>query len=191
MHSDTRHPNLARGSILSVNRHRLHRIQRPPIFSAIDDLADDSILSIQMRLLGVRDEELRLVCVWSCIGTCNDTATVKLERGSNFVSERFAPDRLTAFACPCRIACLDHEGFDVAVPFDVVVCASCTVAEKVFGCAGCCVAEHFDLYVSKKMEADSSVECREVVRNKDEAVRNTDLDITKGGVQRDRHDYAT
>lgn len=149
MYAHPRHPDLACWSILCIHIDRFHRVQCPTILGTIDDLAYDSILSIQMRLLCVRDKELRLVGIRTRICTRDDSTTIESERRSDLIRERLAPDRLSSFAGPCRITGLDHERFDVAMPFDVVVGARGAVTEEVLGCAGGDVAEHFDLQVAE------------------------------------------
>lgn len=128
MHRHPCHPNLHLWPVLRIHLHPLHRIQRPTTLRSIDHLSDNGIFSIQVRLFRVRDEELRLVGVRSCVGTRYDASPVEFEGGANLVGEGFAPDRLSAFTGACGIAGLDHEVFDVAVPFDVVVGASGAVA---------------------------------------------------------------
>lgn len=43
-----------------------------------------------------------------------DDPRAYFQRPSDFISERLAPDRLSAFARACRVARLNHEAFDVA-----------------------------------------------------------------------------
>ena len=79
MYRDSRHPDLTRRSILRIHGYTLHRIQCPAIFCTINHLPDDRVLSVQMRLLCVGDEELRLVRVRSGVGTCDDATSIELE----------------------------------------------------------------------------------------------------------------
>lgn len=63
-------------SIFIVDRYAFHGVQT--CISAIDDFSKDSVFSIKMRLLGVRDEELRLVGVWARISHGYDAAGIEL-----------------------------------------------------------------------------------------------------------------
>ena len=145
------HPQFARRPVLGVHGYSFHGIQRTSVLGPLDDLAKDGVFSIEVRLFGIGDEELRLVRIRPRIGTRHNAAAVKLERRSDLVGKRLAPDGLSAFSRASGIASLNHERLDVAMPLDVVVRPSSAVTEKVLCCSWGHVAEHFDLPPSKEI----------------------------------------
>lgn len=150
MNGDASHADLGGGPVLGVDRDRLHGIESPTVFGAVDDLAYDGVLAVQMRMLGVRDEELGLVGIGTGIGASDYAPAVELERGADLIRKWLAPYGLAALACASGIASLDHERLDVAVPLDIVVRAGCTVAEEVFGRSRSGLAEDLDLNKYRK-----------------------------------------
>lgn len=54
-----------------------------------------------------------------------------LQSSAKFVSKLCAPDRVSAFARSCGVACLNHEAFDVAVEQVVIIVSARTQCQKV------------------------------------------------------------
>lgn len=161
MNGDARHLDLCCRSVFAIDRNFLHSIESASVFGAVNDSANDSILAVKMILLRVRDEKLSLVGVWSGVGTGDDASSIELERRADLVSESLAPDRLSTFARTRRIASLNHERLDVAVPLYIVVRSSSAVSQKVLSCSGRRLAEHLDLSKTSNVSQCSQI-CRAV-----------------------------
>lgn len=71
-----------------------------------------------------------------------------LQSSAKLVSKLFTPDRVSAFARSCGVACLDHEALDVAVEQVVIIVSACAQCQKVLGCLGYALAEDLQLEVS-------------------------------------------
>lgn len=70
--------NRRQRSVLVVDRYSFNSIEGG--IGSIDDLAENRVFAIEMGLLRVRDEELRLVRIWATVGHSNDTPCIELER---------------------------------------------------------------------------------------------------------------
>lgn len=88
---------------------------------AIDDLAKDGVLAIEVRRGGQGDEELAAVGAGPAVGHGQDALAGVSARGVELVLELAAVDGLAARARARRVAALDHEARDDAVEDDVVV----------------------------------------------------------------------
>ena len=75
--------HLIQRPVFIADRHPFHGVQRG--VRAINDFAEDCVLAVQMRLLGVCDEELGLVRIWARIGHSHHPAGVELgsEKGTS------------------------------------------------------------------------------------------------------------
>jgi hypothetical protein len=68
--------DLRHGPIFVVHRYSFHSIKGR--VSAVDDLAEDGVFPVQMSLLRVSYEKLRLVRIWSRVGHCYDPSRIEL-----------------------------------------------------------------------------------------------------------------
>jgi hypothetical protein len=126
---------------------------------ALNDASKDDMLSIQERRWGTRNEELTPVCIRARVGHGEQEGRVVLVceilvRKALGVLERVDGGRAGAVGVQ-EVAALDHEGFDDAVEFGVLValqrrgrCGAIANAElaEVFGGEwhGARVEKHFD-----------------------------------------------
>lgn len=88
--------DLGERSVLIVHRNAFHGVKCG--VCTINDLAENRILVVQMRLFCIGYEELRLVRVGTGVRHGNDTTIVKLQRGPQFVFEGFSPYALATFS---------------------------------------------------------------------------------------------
>ena len=100
---------------------------------------------VEVRVLGVGDEELRSVRVGPAVGHRDDAPHGVLLVGVDLVVELAPPDALAALARARGVAALQHEALDVAVEERVVVVARRGEREKVEGCARHDVAVDLEL----------------------------------------------
>ena len=152
--------DLGHRPVLRIDGPFLDRLERAAQLGALNHLAKDGILPVQMRLLAVRNKELRQApgvpaSGWRSVrpspsppcrarGTAS-AAPTHLERRPDLVVERAPPDRLAALPCPGRIARLHHEASHVAVPQNTIVRARRTVRKKVFSRPRHRLAKHLNL----------------------------------------------
>ena len=70
--------DLTERTVFVVDRYALHCIQSR--VSTIDDFAEYCIFGVEMRLLGIGDEELGFIRVWSRVGHGHHPACVELKK---------------------------------------------------------------------------------------------------------------
>jgi len=105
--------DFAEGAIFVIDGDTFHGIQGR--VCTVDDLAKYRILCVEMRLLGIGDEELGFVRIRARVGHGNYTASIELKGRPQFVGKAAAPNTLATFTRAGRVASLDHETFDVAM----------------------------------------------------------------------------
>ena len=107
-------------------------------FHALDNLAECRILTVQMRCVGVADEELGGRAVLVCAASHGDYAASVGESVLHTVSCEFTLDSVcrTTHACACGVAALDHKSLDNAVEDEPVVEAFLNKLCEVFHCDG-------------------------------------------------------
>jgi len=133
---------------LGVNRLSFNRFQRR--VCAINHSPKDGVLGVEVRLLGIGDEELRFVGVRPRVGHGHHSSSAELECSSNLVRERLVPDRVAALALASWISCLSHEACNVAVEDAAIVIVRGTQGEEVLCCPWCCLAEDLDLELAQR-----------------------------------------
>jgi len=121
----------------------LHRLKSR--IGTIDHLPKDGILSVEMRLLAVSDEELGFVGIWAGVGHCYDATPIELESGANLIFEWPPPETLTTLSGVSGITSLDHERLDVSVEERPIIIPARAESKKVLRSLGSCFAEDFNL----------------------------------------------
>ena len=87
-------------TVFVVDRHTLHGLE---CVKAINDLAKDGVLAVQVRLLGVGDEELRFIGVASRIGHCHDSSGIELGEQQEGRKDGWKDKRIVAvFQLPAK-----------------------------------------------------------------------------------------
>jgi len=116
-------------------------VQRIP---TIEDLTEDRVHVIQMRLLLVQNKELRFVGVWSSICHRESTATIVLVAWMEFVRESHivAPNRRFFSSHVGRVSSLNHKPSNVAMEYCLVVLPSSSESEEVEGRPRTCVTKY-------------------------------------------------
>lgn len=88
-------PNLIQRTVFVVDGGALHCVEGG--VRTINDFTEDSVFPVQMGLLAVCYEELRLVCIWARVCHSHHTAGVELKRRKR-EGERKASVRSTVTA---------------------------------------------------------------------------------------------
>jgi len=96
MDGDMRQFNLAEWSILVIHEHTLHGVESR--VGTIDDFAEYCVLGVEMRLLGIGDEELGFVRIWSGVCHSHYSTCIELQSGPQFICKGPTPDTLAAFS---------------------------------------------------------------------------------------------
>lgn len=114
---------------------------------ALNDLAEDRVLSIQVGRRLIADEELGSIGRRSFIRHAHDASSIVPQRRTEFILKVLAVDGIAclAFASGIRRATLDHEGSDVAVEVSAIVLAAGAESEEVVGGLGDGRAEDLEL----------------------------------------------
>ena len=82
------------------------------------------MLSIQPRRRRKRNEKLTTIRVRPAVRHAQDASSGMLKRSVDLVFEFLTVNGATSPACACRVAGLNHEGWDDTVEDDVVVVAA-------------------------------------------------------------------
>jgi len=115
---------------LGVDLDRLDPVQGVP---AVNDLAEDGVLAVQLRLRGEADEELRAVGAGALVGHADDATGVVAQGWADLVREGLTPDggRGLGLWVVGGGASLEDEGGHDAVERGAVVFAGGAEGEEV------------------------------------------------------------
>lgn len=144
MDGDAVEPDLGEGAVAGPRLRLLHEVEH---LESMDDLGEHGVVAVEVRLLGVGDEELAPVGVGPAVRHRHHPAGVVLERLPELVGELLPPDRGAPLPRARRVAALDHEPLDVAVEDGAVVVAARAQRQEVLRRPRRLVAEHLALDV--------------------------------------------
>ena len=120
--------DLTQRPVLVIGGNTLDRVER---LKAIDHLSKDGVIIVQVRMLGVGDEELRRVRVGPRVGHRKDPPPRVLILRVYLVAKLTPPDRVAALASARRVSTLQHEALDVAVEERAIVVIGGAECEEV------------------------------------------------------------
>lgn len=142
MDSDKLDDNFLKRSTLGVYGRFLHGVER---VHAVNDFAKDCVYIIEVRLLGVRDEELLLVGIGAAVRHRHDASAIVPILRMKFIVKSPTPNTFTAFASTRGVTSLHHKSLHVTMKYSTIVRATRAEGQKIFSCARRRVATDFNL----------------------------------------------
>uniref|UniRef100_A0A0V0HUT8 Putative ovule protein n=1 Tax=Solanum chacoense TaxID=4108 RepID=A0A0V0HUT8_SOLCH len=111
-------PDLGKGFITWSCWSLFHEIEN---LKSMYHFPEDGVQSIEMWLLGIRNEKLAPIGIRATVGHCQHPSCIVLERLPYLVIEFFSPNTCPTFPCTCWITTLDHETLYVSMKYGPII----------------------------------------------------------------------
>ncbi len=140
--------------------HRIALTNRIERVHAADNLAEDGVLTVQMRRRTIRNEELRAISVGARVRHRQDAGPIMLEgQRARLVPECIAGATAT---CAGGITSLHHETMNDAMEGRIIVKAVARQKHEIVDGNGCLGREQFDLDIASGCMQDRRVLLRRI-----------------------------